>query len=557
MIDAFLDHMRACDIAPADPDEIIADDKRRRYRLEGDKPRVRNGSYQLKVEPDGFAVGWAMSFRDGTAHAWHSKSDRKVSAEDRAAWKKRTADAKLLRDAQALTGAKAAADKAKRIWARASETGTTGYLNRKACGLHGARVWQGLVVVPMYGAAGLVGLQFIAADGAKRFLTDCAKEGAYFPITTKDEGKSTIIICEGFATGAAIRQATGYPVVVAFDAGNLKPVALAMRRKYPDARIVIGADNDQWTKSNPGQAKAQQAALAIGGAQVVSPLIPDDDDARRTDWDDVARSDGLDAVRQAFEAAPDIALDYDDSPRDYADPVARDDPFRCLGHSRGLYYFLPRSNGGQVVALTASSLGTMMGLLQLHSSYDFWQSGFGDGKANDKKVATMAGAALIDMCNRAGVFRPETVRGAGAWRDTVGIVVNDGHAVITKDARVPLYEWRGKAIYEADQSIYAANADPLDSAGAVVVRGGGRRCSNERARPPRRLPRAEPVHDLGVQVRSDRGGCKATPTLLAGTGDATRAGHLGSVLEPEFQRPKCFPKQYLSLHTQDTSHSAF
>jgi len=242
----FIDHLRAMQITPADPAEIIADDKRRRYRLDGDKPKTRTGSYQLKVEPDGFAVGWAMSFREGVAHAWHSKSTRKADPEERAAWKRKQAEAKLLRDAEALQLARAAADKAKGIWARASTTGTTPYLDRKACGLHGARVWQGLVVVPMYAAGGIVGLQFIAADGAKRFITGAAKEGSYFPITTKDEAKDVIIICEGFATAAAIRTATGWPTVAAFDAGNLKPVALAMRKKYPDARIVLAADNDCW-----------------------------------------------------------------------------------------------------------------------------------------------------------------------------------------------------------------------------------------------------------------------------------------------------------------------
>ena len=63
----FIDHLRAMQIAPADPAEIIPDDKRRRYRLDGDKPKTRTGSYQLKVEGDGFAVGWAMSFREGVA----------------------------------------------------------------------------------------------------------------------------------------------------------------------------------------------------------------------------------------------------------------------------------------------------------------------------------------------------------------------------------------------------------------------------------------------------------------------------------------------------------
>ena len=123
-IAAFLDHLHAMQIAPADPAEIIADDTRRRYRLHGDKQKTRTGSYQLKVEPDGFAVGWAMSFREGVTHPWHSKSTRKADPEQRAEWKRKQADAKVLRDAETIKLSRAAADKAKGIWARASSTGT-------------------------------------------------------------------------------------------------------------------------------------------------------------------------------------------------------------------------------------------------------------------------------------------------------------------------------------------------------------------------------------------------------------------------------------------------
>ena len=40
-------------------------------------------------------------------------------------------------------------------------------------------------------------------------------------------------------------EATGRPVACAFDAHNLRPVAEALRRKYPDAKIVIASDDDR------------------------------------------------------------------------------------------------------------------------------------------------------------------------------------------------------------------------------------------------------------------------------------------------------------------------
>jgi putative DNA primase/helicase len=85
-------------------------------------------------------------------------------------------------------------------------------------------------------------LQFIAPDGCKVFKTGTNKAGHFFKIGRSKD--NTVIICEGYATGASIHQATGHAVVVAFDAGNLSPVAQGIRLKFPDMKIIIAADDD-------------------------------------------------------------------------------------------------------------------------------------------------------------------------------------------------------------------------------------------------------------------------------------------------------------------------
>lgn len=103
-----------------------------------------------------------------------------------------------------------------------------------------------LVVVPLFNAVGgLVNLQFIAADGAKKFLRNGEKRGCFFTIGEPDNEPDGLCIGEGFATMATVFEATGYMCVVAFDCGNLKPVAEVWRKKLPKARIVICADNDR------------------------------------------------------------------------------------------------------------------------------------------------------------------------------------------------------------------------------------------------------------------------------------------------------------------------
>ena len=78
-----------------------------------------------------------------------------------------------------------------------------------------------------------------------------------------------ILIAEGFATGATLHEITGHAVACAFSAGNLKPVAEALKRKYPDTVLVICADDDHATDGNPGISKATEAAQAVEGLLAV------------------------------------------------------------------------------------------------------------------------------------------------------------------------------------------------------------------------------------------------------------------------------------------------
>src|SRR5690606_5800278 len=100
-------------------------------------------------------------------------------------------------------------------------------------------------------------------------------------------------------------EATKHTVFVAFDAGGLEPVATALRTRFPSVDIIIAADNDQWTEwpdgsaHNPGMEAATKAAQAVNG-RVVVPSFAADDQQRRTDFNDLARTEGQEAVRRAF-----------------------------------------------------------------------------------------------------------------------------------------------------------------------------------------------------------------------------------------------------------------
>lgn len=79
-----------------------------------------------------------------------------------------------------------------------------------------------------------------------------------------------IVIAEGYATAATIKEATELPAIVsAFDSGNLKAVAKGLHEKYPHKFFVIAADDDKHLELtqgiNPGKEKAREAANIVNG----------------------------------------------------------------------------------------------------------------------------------------------------------------------------------------------------------------------------------------------------------------------------------------------------
>lgn len=198
-----------------------------------------------------------------------------------------------------------AAEAAHRQLDAASDTGASPYLQRKAVGPHGVRfAADGALLVPMRSVQGeLRGLQTIAADGSKRYARGAQKTGLLH-WCGNPEGAAVLLICEGYATAASLFEATRHPCAVAFDSGNLRHVAQALRAHYgPGAALVLAADNDRETEArtgkNPGRLAAEAAARLVGGGVA----LPDAPEGVNQDFNDLHQSAGPQAVRACVEAA--------------------------------------------------------------------------------------------------------------------------------------------------------------------------------------------------------------------------------------------------------------
>jgi len=180
------------------------------------------------------------------------------------------------------------------------------YLVAKQVKPYGVRQLKESLLVPVRDAGGtLHGLQFIGPDGSKKFKSGTAVAGCYHAIG-KPNGK--ILIAEGYATGATLHEITGHAVACAFNAGNLKPVAEALRAKLPEVEIILCADDDHATDGNPGLTRAIEAARAVNGLLAV-PAFPDTRGPKDTDFNDMARQTTPEAVKACIvgAAAKDLA----------------------------------------------------------------------------------------------------------------------------------------------------------------------------------------------------------------------------------------------------------
>lgn len=119
----------------------------------------------------------------------------------------------------------------------------------------------------------------------KDFLPKARKQGYCFWIGQTTE---TVCIAEGYATAASLHAATGYRVIVAFDAGNLLHVAPVIRQQLPEARIVICADHDLpgHNGQSIGITSALKAAALVNGT-IATPPTPGSD---FNDWANEIRS---------------------------------------------------------------------------------------------------------------------------------------------------------------------------------------------------------------------------------------------------------------------------
>lgn len=290
-----------CDVTGEHP---VMDGKKHRISVEGDRKGERAGFYVAHM--DGQPAGYIKNNRTGAEKRWKAKGyvldqrmKLKLQAEALKKLQERVAEQERLykQSAQRIS---------KQVENLVQVVTPTPYMLAKgiepSSGVFTDKDGETTYIPAIDSDGKQWTMQYIQADGTKRFAKDCKKEGCFHVIGGLDalNQTTTLIIAEGYATAASLNKALGCPVIAAFDCGNLKPVAMALHNKFPNKPIVIAGDDDRHLEEtqgvNPGKTKAQEAAQAVSGKAVFPIFAPGEQDSNQkgfTDFNDLANKSVL------------------------------------------------------------------------------------------------------------------------------------------------------------------------------------------------------------------------------------------------------------------------
>ncbi|WP_299079492.1 VapE domain-containing protein [uncultured Fretibacterium sp.] len=333
--DSFVRWLCDLGIPPAEGERLILDGQIHKYKVAGERGIKQDGRYCIYCDerPAGWAMCWSPKYgvTESVNWAFFKPGESPWSDEEKREYVKRMEAQRAAAARQKeLERAKASAEAARKWEAATEPRPEHPYLKKKGLsGAHGARQLGNLLVLPIYNVSGsLMNIQTIAPDGEKRFHPGAPKAGGFFVLpghspgpyekpgqSSEPDGKSgqspeptkvwgsaeppsggdrEVFLCEGFATGATVHEATGRTVVVAWDCGNLPKVAELLRARYP-GRLVLAADNDHRTPGNPGLAAAFELAERFG-IPFSSPVFEANEAG--SDWNDYAALHGIERTAE-------------------------------------------------------------------------------------------------------------------------------------------------------------------------------------------------------------------------------------------------------------------
>ncbi|MDL2210672.1 DUF927 domain-containing protein [Desulfovibrio sp. OttesenSCG-928-O18] len=266
-----------------------------------DRPDKQNGSIRAELEND-FPLVFYYNHRTEKGGVWFP-NQKKLTDAQLADIKRRVEKDKEERDAKQAKAQEKAARKARDAYKNAKKCKSHRYLKKKGVStVDGLKEDDaGMILMPLFDEQGKIATLQRISENRKFNFPGGKRKGCYFPIGDADEA-DTLLLAEGLSTGISAHESTGLPVWVTGGKGNLTPVAEIARRRYPDIKIVLAADNDipdDEGGKNGGVECATAAAQAVDGFVA----IPELEDGGACDFNELHQKEGEKRVRFFIEHA--------------------------------------------------------------------------------------------------------------------------------------------------------------------------------------------------------------------------------------------------------------
>ncbi len=313
IIDQVLEHMRKEGAYPSGNVSLNADGELHRYTIEGDSLNTKNGAY--RIHTDGVPAWYFRDWKRGI-EAKGTFNPQELSGTDKVAYTRRLNDKEYLSNVNRLRAEREkgeeqrkreATKKASELYDQAKPaTLEHDYIKRKRLThIKDFRLGEkGELLIPLHSASSpreFLSLQQIYANGGKYFFKDTSLLGACYEFIPEKVDDRLILIAEGIATAETLYRLTGekYRVVCALNCNGLERVSKEIKKRFPRAEILIGADNDVKTYAktgrNPGRSCAEWAVTCGNAKGILLPsFLPHQDGS---DWNDYEELNGTDKAR--------------------------------------------------------------------------------------------------------------------------------------------------------------------------------------------------------------------------------------------------------------------
>jgi len=245
----------------------------------------RKQSVSARLFSDGQG-GYLHDWRTGDKHYWFADDRESLSPQERQARQKDVERIKRDEDARQALIHKQVAIQSKELFMGSIDAPESHpYLIKKKVKPFDIRQRGNYLLIPVCSVQGdYQSIQFINPDGQKWFLQGGKTKGGCHFIGEILMSKP-VYIAEGYATAYSVYEDTECLSIVAFNATNLVPVAVELRKHLPDIEIIIAGDIDQ-----TGKHYAELASRAVVGLTSFPPFT---ESQQGTDWNDYLKGVSL------------------------------------------------------------------------------------------------------------------------------------------------------------------------------------------------------------------------------------------------------------------------